>query len=137
MESIQKPLRPKPGKTNFWKKRIQSELIKPANLPMQEGPWDPYNHFKEPQQLNVFFSGFPIRMGRRNDRMVFAQWAIEEVLRAYSPGLSQTPPTIADVESIASTAMTAISPRKILEAIRADAQRDIDADVSCQCSSLF
>ena len=61
--------------------------------------------------------------------MLFAQWAIEEVLRAYPPGIYQSPVATTDIDSIASTAMAAIDPPKILRAIRADAQRDIDADV--------
>ena len=96
---------------------------------MQEGPWDPYHHFRDPQQLNTFFSGFRIRIDKRNDRMLFAQWAIEEALRAYPPGIYQAPVSNTDIDSIASTAMANIDPKKILGAIRADAQRDIDADV--------
>lgn len=131
MDSIQKPIRPKPGKTQFWKGRIQSELETPANLPVQDGPWDPYNHFKKPEQITHFFSGHKIREKRRKDRMTHASWAIEQVLQSYPPGICEAPATSGDIESMAAT-MAAMDPKKILRAIRVDAQRDIDADVGSQ-----
>ena len=140
MDPCQKPLRPKPGKTKFWKGRIESELQKPASQSVQDGPWDPYSsNLKAPDQITRFFSGHLIRENKRKDRMTYADWAIEQILQSYPPGIYKEPATSGDIGSMAGTDMAAIDPEKILRAIRADAQRDIDADVSSKyfCLSYF
>ncbi|RYP66371.1 hypothetical protein DL770_008812 [Monosporascus sp. CRB-9-2] len=124
-------LRPKAGRTKFWQKLITTELSPktPPQGPIQEGPWDPYGFFRETEEIPHFYSGHPMRPNRLRDRENYARWAIEEALREYLPGRYQVSGNLIEPTSVASEANTTEDANKILQAIRAEGQRDIDAEV--------
>ncbi|RYP53801.1 hypothetical protein DL768_001252 [Monosporascus sp. mg162] len=124
-------LRPKAGRTKFWQKLIKTELSPkpPPQGPIQEGPWDPHGFFRETEEITRFYSGHPMRPNRLRDRENYARWAIEEALREYLPGRYQVSGNIIESTSVASEANTTEDANKILQAIRAEGQRDIDAEV--------
>ncbi|RYO91688.1 hypothetical protein DL764_008249 [Monosporascus ibericus] len=123
-------LRPKAGRNQFWQKLITTELSPetPHQGPIQEGSWDPYGFFRGTDEITRFYSGHPMRPGRLRDREIYARWAIEEALREYLPGRYQISGNFIESTSVASEANTTGGANKILQAIRAESQRDIDAE---------
>ncbi|RYP29395.1 hypothetical protein DL767_006735 [Monosporascus sp. MG133] len=123
-------LRPKAGRTKFWQKLITTELSPKTSPqgPIQEGPWDPHGFFRTTEEITRFYSGHPMRPNRLRDRENYARWAIEEALREYLPGSYQVSGNLIESTSVASEANTMEDVNKILQAVRADGQRDIDAE---------
>ncbi|RYO78063.1 hypothetical protein DL762_008893 [Monosporascus cannonballus] len=125
-----KQLRPKAGRTKFWQKLVTTELNPktPPKGPIQEGPWDPYGFFRESEEITRFYSGHPMRPNRLRDQENYARWAIEEALREYLPGRYQVLGNLMESTSVASEPNATEGANKILQAIRAEGQRDIDAE---------
>ncbi|RYP59209.1 hypothetical protein DL769_008643 [Monosporascus sp. CRB-8-3] len=123
-------LRPKAGRTKFWQKLVTTELspkILPQG-PIQEGPWDPYGFFRRPEEITRFYSGHQMRLNHLRDRENYARWAIEEALCEYLPGRYQVSGNVIESTSVASGANTTEDVNRILQVIRAEGQRDIDAE---------
>lgn len=125
-----KHIRPKrSGKygTKFWKGRIKTELQeKKKKEYSEEGLWDPDTYLHTEKDRINFFSGHRVRSNFPRDRMKFARYAIETALRDYPPGIHGG---LEESRSAVSKIEAANKSKEILQVVKAEGQREIDAEV--------
>lgn len=120
---------------NQWPKRIKKlfESHEKQAVNPQQGYWDPYTKYDTNERVQRFFNGFEMPMGQ--DKLVyrerFASWAIGEALKDYDSGQFQLTGEVMHNESVTYKADKDRKslPKEVVDAIRADGQQDIDAEV--------
>ncbi|KAI0179349.1 SNF2 family N-terminal domain-containing protein [Hypoxylon sp. FL1284] len=85
--------------------------------------------FRTQERLRKFYSDHSVHPDRIRDNQLFAQWAIGEALRAYSPETSfqVTGEIKKGKELTVGTDKTAV-PKKLVAAIQAEGQKEVDAE---------
>lgn len=122
--------------TNQWKKKVESLVKKHGEV--QTGPWDPNREHKTTESVNKFYSGHPMPPRKLRFRERFARWAIDEVNKEYLPGRFKVTGEIMQTEMVSYQAVGSKSvPKEVVDAIRADGQLDIDAEVRTAFLSFF
>jgi hypothetical protein len=120
-----------------WRKKVETMLQHKGEI--QQGPWDPYNEYATTESLKEFYSGHDMPPKKLRFRERFARWAIEEANKEYLPGKFRVTGEVMQAETVSYQAGGGNSrsvPKEVVDAIRADEQHDIDAEV-CIYKSLI
>ncbi|KAI2467513.1 SNF2 family N-terminal domain-containing protein [Annulohypoxylon bovei var. microspora] len=118
--------RPGVRKSSYWKKKIESYLNEHKEDVTTYGRLDPHRIFKTVEQVKHFYSGHDVHPSRLIDNENFARWVIHEALQEYQPEISfQVTGEIMQGQSVT---IGRSVPKKLVDAILADGQREIDAE---------
>lgn len=125
--------RPKHGIGSTWKKKIKKMYSGYNYRQLQQGPWDPYTFFPTNEKVRTFFNGFEMPLGgdKVHYRERFAIWAINEALKDYPISYFHGSCQAFRNETIQYQIGSNIKPlpTAVTDAIRADGQHDVDAEV--------
>ncbi|KAK6074379.1 hypothetical protein SCUP515_06514 [Seiridium cupressi] len=127
-----KKYRPKHGKGPTWRKKIEKFTAGEEDQNVQQGPWDPYTKFETNEDVQAFFNGFKMPMGRGKlvYRERYASWAIGEALKDFPPDGFHATGEVMQNETVSYQigGTRKVLPKEIIDAIRADGQQDVDAE---------
>lgn len=130
------PYRDPHRKSVPWHRRVKKFFTSTGgrHIQIQQGPWDPYTIFDSNEEVKKFFNDFERPMG--DDKLVYREnyaiWAIDEALKDFDPGQFQVTGQIMQNETVRHEVERGSKPlpKEVIDAIRADGQQDVDAEVS-------
>ncbi|KAK7754852.1 hypothetical protein SLS62_003166 [Diatrype stigma] len=125
---LKRHIRPKTSGTKstpYWKGLINKELETLNKRASEEGPWDPDTYLRTEQDNINFYAGHRVRPGILRDQMNVARWNIENSLKDDPPRIDEG---IERSQSPVSRVEAADKSKEILQAVKSEGQREIDAE---------
>ncbi|KAI1778068.1 SNF2 family N-terminal domain-containing protein [Hypoxylon cercidicola] len=121
--------RPEMGASPYWEELIRENLRTPKKEYLLHGRLDPHRMLKDSAEILRFYSGRAVHPSRIKDNQLFAQWVIDEALREYLPeSRFQVTGEIMQGERVTLGKGKTAVPKELIEAIRADGQKEVDAE---------
>ncbi|KAJ8110235.1 hypothetical protein ONZ43_g5926 [Nemania bipapillata] len=127
--------------TAAWAREVEAELFSYPNgrrtqssrhrtNSVRRGRWDPFDRFRNKEDLTKFYSGFDYRRYQLRDREQFARFVIQQVLKDHPDDEYNVTGEIMKNEPLVNQSHSPeASDDLVSRAIRADVQQDVDAEL--------